>query len=255
MSRIVIGLFLSILFFSMSQAQQSPQLLFDEANTLLENNDFADAMTIYRQIEQGDEVSGALFLNMGIASTQIDSLGLAKYYFLMAMEFESTHDAAIEALEYVESQFSRQSATLPKLPWDKAVDLLIDGPGSTGVFFIGITLIIIAVGFVLIQWFNIIFLRKLSSIVSTLSITGILILMLAFYIDYVDHRYSEAVIITGEVQVKQKADETSDLVSLGYEGYSITIDDLKSKEIEGWIYIRLGNGQFGWIENKGVKIL
>ena len=62
-------------------------------------------------------------------------------------------------------------------------------------------------------------------------------------------------IITTEVQVKQKADESADLVSLGYEGYSITVDHKISKEASGWIYIRLGNGQFGWIKSSGVKIL
>ncbi|GAB5410238.1 MAG: hypothetical protein BalsKO_26030 [Balneolaceae bacterium] len=255
MRRVFLTSVLSLLLLFVVHAQQSPQLLFDEANTLLENNEFADAMDIYHQIENGAQVSGALFLNMGVASTQIDSLGLAKYYFLKAQEFQSTRNSATEALEYVESQFSRQSATLPKLPWDKAIDWMIDGPGSLGVFFIGISLIVLAISFVLIHWFNIVFLRKLRSIISSLLSAGVLILMLAFYVDYVDHRYSEAVIITNEVQVMQKADETADLVSLGYEGYSITVDQLKSSEIQGWIYIRLGNGQFGWIENNGVKIL
>lgn len=255
MSRVLIFVILSLLLVGTIEARQSPQLLFDEANTFLEKNEFKDAMSIYRQIESGNEISGALFLNMGIASTQIDSLGLAKYYFLKAQEFSTTQESATEALEYVESQFSRQSATLPKLPWDKAVDWMREGIGSSGVFFIGFTLVALAVCFILIHWFNIIFLRKLSSIVSTLSISGILILILAFYVDYVDYRYSEAVIITDEVQVKQKAEETADLVSLGYEGYSITVDHRKSNEEIGWIYIRLGNGQFGWIENNGVKIL
>ena len=255
MSRIIKSVLLALLLVSGIQAQQSPQLLFDEANTLLENNDFVDAMNIYRQIERGEQVSGALFLNMGIASTQLDSLGLAKYYFLRASKFESTHDSAMEALEYVESQFSRQSATLPKLPWDKAVDWLKDKPSSSGVFFAGFVCILIAIAFVLMHWFNIVSLKKPSTVISSFTITSILIVALAFYVDYVDQRYSEAVIITNEIQVKQKADENADLVSLGYEGYSITIDHIVSKEVPDWLYIRLGNGQFGWTRKSGVKIL
>jgi len=255
MSRVFYSCFISLLLLVSAQAMQSPQLLFDEANTLLENNEFSDAMAIYRQIENGNQVSGALFLNMGIASTQIDSLGLAKYYFLKATKFETTKESASEALEYVESQFSRQSATLPKLPWDKAVDWMKDELGSSGIFSIGFALILLSVAFILVHWFNLFSLKKISSIVSSLSILGILILILAFYVDYVDHRYSDAVIITNEIQVMQSAEASSDLVSLGYEGYSITIDHNRSNFDTEWIYIRLGNGQFGWIRNNGVKIL
>ena len=42
---------------------------------------------------------------------------------------------------------------------------------------------------------------------------------------------------------------------MAYEGYDLTIDWKKSKTIENWYYIRLGNGQFGWIKAKGIKIL
>lgn len=255
MKRILASGLFFILFFSVLKAQQNPQILFDEANTLIEDNNFYDAMSSYRAIENSGMDSGALFLNMGIAATQIDSLGLAKYYFLKATQFETTSDLAIEALQYVESQFSRQSATLPKLPWDKAVDWLKDGPGVTTMFFAGFVFIIIAVFFVLSKWFELFSFKKIATTVSSLAILGILILLLSFYVDYVDGRYSEAVIIISEVQVKQSSNETSDLVSLAYEGYSVTVDLSRSNFENNWLYIRLGNGQFGWIENNGIKIL
>lgn len=255
MIRFINSFLVMLLIASAAHAQQSPQLLFDKANTLLENNDYMDAMNMYRQIADGDQVSGALYLNMGIASTQLDSLGLAKYYFLKAAGFETTKSSAIEALQYVESQFSRQSATLPKLPWDRAVDWMKTVPGSDGVFLFGFIFIFIAVSILLIHWAGFFSFTKLRRTFSSLSISGILILVLAFYVDYVDQRYSEAVIITNEIQVKQQADETADLVSLGYVGYSITIDHNQSSESTDWIYIRLGNGQFGWIKNSGIKIL
>lgn len=237
------------------QAQESAQLLFDQANSLLQENDYPEAMYMYRSIEQTGAVSGALYLNMGIAATQLDSMGLAKYYFMKALKFPTTETSASEALEYVESQFSRQSAQLPKLPWDRAVDWLKNGPGATMVFFIGFTFIFIAVSLVLLKWANLFTPEKLPTFVASSIIIGLLIILLSFYVDYIDQRYSEAVIITSEVQVKQGANESSDLVSLGYEGYAITIDHSTSKTADGWLYVRLGNGQFGWVEHQGVKIL
>jgi hypothetical protein len=255
MKIILKGLLLILLFFSGIQAQENAQLLFDQANTLLQENEYPEAMKIYRSIEQTGSVSGALFLNMGITATQLDSMGLAKYYFLKSTQFETTFQSAKEALEYVESQFSRQSATLPKLPWDRAVDWLKEGPGASTVFITGFSFILIAVILLLLKWADIFTISKFNATLSTCLMSGLLIILLSFYIDYIDQRYSEAVIISSEVQVRQAATESSDLVSLGYEGYAITIDHNASSSIDGWLYIRLGNGQFGWIENYGVKIL
>ena len=237
------------------QAQESAQLLFDQANSLLEENDYPEAMSIYRSIEQTGAVSGALYLNMGIASTQLDSMGLAKYYFMKSLKFPTTKEPASEALEYVESQFSRQSAQLPKLPWDRAVDWLKNGPGATTVFMIGFVFIIVAVSLVLLKWASLFSFAKLPAFVASFTLIGMLIVLLAFYVDYIDQRYSEAVITTSEIQVKHAANESADLVSLGYEGYAITVDHSISKTSDGWLYIRLGNGQFGWIEHQGAKIL
>lgn len=236
-------------------AQQNEQLLFDQANTLLEDGNYFDAIQAYKTIEQSGQVSGGLFLNMGIAATQLDSMGLAKYYFLKASRFVTTNEEATKALQYVSSQFSRQSATLPKLPWDKAVDIMKDGIGAFGVFLIGFCLVVLSILLVIAKWFRWLSFNRINSIIATFVVSGLLILLLSFYVDYVDQRFSEAVIIVTETQVMQQPGESSDLVSLAYEGYSIVVDNRKSRTSEGWYYIRLGNGQFGWIQPEAAKIL
>jgi hypothetical protein len=234
-------------------AQNNAQLRFDEANTLLEEGNYPEALNLYRQIEQSGSASGALFLNMGIAATEIDSMGLAKYYFLKSAEFPTSKDRALDALEYVNSQFSRQSATLPKLPWDKAVDWLKNGPGSTGVFIIGFFLVLIAFSVVLLHWFKIFTFQKHNFIITSLIIVSIATVLLSFYVDYVDQRYLEGVVTDREIQVKQRPAEDADLVSLAYEGYSVTVDQRLSRSSDSWLYVRLGNGQYGWIPNQGVR--
>ena len=249
-------LFLMILLTAQTvSAWQGPQVMFDQANTLLENGDYLGALKAYHDIEELGEVSGALYLNMGISALQIDSLGLSKYYFLKATDFASTQESAELALEYVESQFGRQSAMLPKLPWDKAIDSLKEGTGASGVFIVGFILILISVSIIILNWFNVITLKKQATIISTATITSIMVVVLAFYVDYVDQRYNEGVIISKEIPVTQQPNESADLVSLAYEGYSVTIDNFESEKAEGWYYIRLGNGQFGWIQLEGAKIL
>lgn len=248
----LILLFLSLFYCSSLFAQQGT---FDEANTLFENGELNEAMALYRSIENEGQVSGALFLNMGITAVQLDSLGLAKYYFLKAHDFETTTQQANEALTFVSSQFSRQSAILPKLPWDRAVDWINDEVTAFGLFLIGFLITIAGLTLLYLGWLEKISLRKTFPYLITLIITGSVVSGFAFYADYVNQRYDEAILISNSQRVLQQPESESTLVSIAYEGYDLTIDQWESTKHDNWLYVRLGNGQFGWVRNEGIKIL
>lgn len=255
MNRILLLLSFVLLFNSHGWAQQSAQATFDEANTLFSNGELDEAMNTYRSIERSGAVSGALYLNMGITAVQLDSLGLAKYYFLKSLDFKTTRERSEKALEYVNSQFSRQSATLPKLPWDRAIQWLIEVPGASGVFILGFLITLCGLVFLYLGWMNVLNLNSISSYIISLIVTGTAIAGLAFYADYVDQRYDAAVLITASQRVLGTPEPESTLISIAYEGYDLTIDHWKSDAEPGWLYVRLGNGQFGWTKTDGIKIL
>jgi len=236
-------------------AQSSPQLKFDEANDLLENGEYRKALKEYRKIEKMESISGPLYLNMGIAAVQIDSLGLAKFYFLNAEKFKSTRESASQALNFVNSQFSRQSAKLPKLPWDRAVDQLKITPGTYGIFLIGYFLLCLGLLLVISRWFNLIKIPKEKNVIISLFVISALVITLAYYVDYIEQRYDDAVLIVEKSTVSTKPEESTELISMAYEGYDLIVDWKKSANVENWYYIRLGNGQFGWIKARGIKIL
>ncbi|WP_421773013.1 hypothetical protein [Gracilimonas sp.] len=244
-----------LLSFTASVAQQSPQAIFDEANTLFENGDHTEALSLYRSIEKSGNVSGALYLNMGIAAVQLDSLGLAKFYFLKAKAFNTTASQGETALDYVNSQFSRQSAVLPKLPWDRAVKWINEVPTASGLFLIGFIITIAGLILLYLSWFNRLSFQNISSYVIALVIAGSGLAGLAFYADYVNQRYNAAVLITNSQRVLQAPNADATLESIAYEGYDLTVDHWKSEEQPDWLYVRLGNGQYGWIQDSGVKIL
>ncbi len=247
--------FVTLIGTAQAYTQTGPQAAFDLANTELENGNYNTALQQYKSIEQNGHISGALYLNMGIAATQVDSLGLAKYYLLKARQFDEVSMEAGRALEYVNSQFSRQSATLPKLPWDRAVDYLKSGPGAKGVFFTGIVFAFVALILLAGKWFSFIRFEKQAHIIAGSAILAALIVILAFYTDYVDRRYDEAVLVEQESRVLERPAADAPLVSMAYEGYSLTLDHRESEGHDGWYYVRLGNGQYGWIEAQGIKTL
>jgi len=235
-------------------AQQTAQANFDRANELLEDRNYTEAMALYRQIESTGQVSGALFLNMGIISVQRDSLGLAKFYFLKARRFPETRRKAEEGLNYVNSRFSRQAAVLPKLPWERFFSHLQESPGAGFLFYLGALLLNIGVSALVYSWFagqkqNLF--KKGGVAVST---TAALIVLLSLYVHYLQNRYSEAVMITTQTSVTATPDENADVVSLAYEGYDFTVDHKKSEGHENWLYIRMSNGLYGWIKKPNLRV-
>lgn len=245
---------LFLLILTAPAAAQSAQAVFDEANALYENGELSQAMHLYKTIEASGMESGALFLNMGIAAVQLDSMGLAKYYFLKASHFPETKIEAEDALEYVNSQFSRKSAILPKLPWDRAVGWMKENLTGFGVFVIGILFIVLSLTLFVLNLFGIMNFKKKWP-VGLLLLIGIATVGLAFYVDYIERRYNEGVMVASSARVLQTPREDANLVSIAYEGYDLTIDQKLSNELEDWLYIRLGNGQFGWIKKDRVKVL
>ncbi len=231
------------------------QVMFDEANQKLQEGYYEEALQTYKTIEQNKKVSGPLFLNMGIAYTRLDSLGNAKYYFLKAQTFPSTRDQAKQALNYVNEQFSNQSAILPKLPWDRAIDWLSNRWGAVGTFTIGFLLVLLAVSTLIYSWFFRRFSQPAHWSSRILFAVGILIILLSLYMNYVDYRYDRAVMTTEETVVKQQPDLDGTTISKAYEGYTFTVDHHKSDTAKQWYYVRLPNGMHGWIQKGNIKIL
>lgn len=242
-------------FVAVSFGQQSPQSVFDEANDELEAGNYQQAVKMYQNLEDQNNVSGALFLNQGISYQRMDSLGKAKYYFLKASKFDETEERAEKALEYVDSQFSRQSAELPKLPWDIATDWLRHNIGANNLLIIAIALLNIGViGFVshwFINWYPKYFR------IGGLTVIGLSLIIMAasFYTNYVQERYSTAVMIAQKNPVVEQPKEEASLVGQAYEGYTFTVDHYRSDSQPGWTYVRMSNGLYGWIPDNEILIL
>ena len=245
---------------SASLAQSS----FEEATLDLEQAQYKIALQKFKLIEQSGFYSGGLFLNMAIAAVELDSLGLAKFYLQKAVEEPTTEAAAIEALAYVESQFSRQAATLPPLPWETALDYIEHHWGSLWLFWSAFAFLSLSVVLLLLHWFgnapnssNESSAKRHTPTIMKGSWTSLLFfftsLSLAIATDYRSAKYSEAVIIAQEVEVRNSPSASGEVLVMGYEGYDCRID-FSVDAIQGWRFIRLSNGQTGWVLDQTLRI-
>lgn len=230
------------------------QAAFDRATTLLEEQQYRDAINQYKSIHQQGYESGALWLNLGVAYTQLDSLGKAKYYILRSSEFSETEELAEQSLDVIENRLSRRSAVLPMLPWDRFFNVLDHYPGRTGLMVIGLLLLNLTAAFMLASWFRpglkILF-NRLSSIVAVFSC---LFIFFSIFLSLQDDWYDVGVTVTGEATVYDQPNSDSAIVSTAYEGYTMRVHNREqAPDTDGdWYYVRLANGLYGWIDRQAV---
>jgi len=233
-------------------AQQSN---FDRATEELEQQNYREAISQYQQIADNGYHSGALWFNLGIAYTQLDSLGLAKYYFLKSSDYPETKADANNAIEYVNERFNRRSATLPTLPWERFSNYLNNQIGTSSLYSMALMFLYLGIAGILIFWFYGKF-RTYSYYAGISSVVmAFLLFITLFYIQYFDSRYGTGVVVEEQSVVYQSPDTASGEVSTAYEGYTVRVDYHESENQQEWIYIRLENGMKGWIENQAVKAL
>jgi tetratricopeptide (TPR) repeat protein len=249
--------FISILTLFLSfqaAAAFGQQAAFDRATTLLEEQEYMEAIDHYNKIQQEGDLSGALWLNLGVAYVQLDSLGKAKYYMLKAAEYDETEALAEEALERIENQFSRRSAVLPMLPWDRFFNLLDHYFGSTGLMVIGLLLLNITSGLLLAAWFRPGYKQPLKKLSYASALLTCLFIFFSIFLSLQNSWYDTGVTVEDQATVYDRADINSAVVSTAYEGYTMRVyTSEKAPDTDGeWYYVRLENGLYGWVDQEAI---
>ena len=232
----------------------SQQARFDEANFLLSQNEYYQALDIYKTIADDGFESGALWYNMGTIYTTLDSLGMAKYYFLQAREFDETKNEANEALQYVNERFDRRSAVLPQLPWDRFFNYLTDRVGPDLLFILAFIFLYGGTTGLITSWFLTARSKWIRNTGFSMLVLSGLLFSTAFYTDYLESRYLTGVIIVDEQTVYQQPDLNAAVISTAYEGYTLRVDAYEGATEEDWSYVRLENGMYGWIRDSAMKV-
>lgn len=244
---------LVISFFLTSELTNAQQALFDNANELMQDQRIEEALEVYKTIENNGYYSGTLYYNMAVAAIYQDSLGLAKYYLLQSVKYPDVRADARQTLQFVDEQFNRRSAVLPKLPWERFFEWLKEQIGAATLLFFGIFLLNLGVGGIIGSWFTdkgSIWLRRAGYAVGILSI---LLVSFSFYLQYLDDRFGTAVMTDRQAVVYERPESSSASISSAYEGYTMRVDHKRSDENENWYYVRLQNGMYGWIERDKVR--
>lgn len=243
---------LLIIFAVQSTVVTAQQARFDEANSLLQEQEYMDAINQYRSITEDGYQSGALWLNMGVAYAHLDSLGKSKYYLLRARQFEDTRELADQSLSILDNRFSRRSAILPVLPWDQFLSWLDNLLGISGLMMGGLVFLNLTAACLLASWFRPGFKRFFRRSGYITALFSVLLILSSVYLNLQENWYDTGVTVEDEASVYERPDPNSAVEATAYEGYTMRVDNRESDTTNGWNYVRLENGRYGWIQQEAI---
>jgi hypothetical protein len=231
------------------------QQLFNQANELLTQFRYSEALALYREIIDGGESSGPLFLNMAIAANNLDSLGLASLYFRKAMRFAETDAAAIEGLAFVQGELARRGARLPELGWLQFTSKLYFDVNYRLWLIAGIILLNIGAVLFIVFWLRERYLKSGRGLGTAVMAAGLILIAGSLTLSAVSDNFDRAVQTARETQIHQLPDPSSEIIQTGFEGFLYIVSRKESLTESGWLRVRLTNGSQGWVQKDAVERL
>ena len=241
-----------------AHAEESrPQALFNRGNYMMEEENYAEAIATFRQIEHNGHASGPLFYNMGISYLYLDSLGLASYYFHRSKAFRESTDRGRDGVATVERLLRTRGTFIPQLPWYAFFDWFLFHMNHVAWIVWGLVLINLGVLLLLAGWLYRPDHRIAIAGMAVVAI-GIVQVVVAISISVWADGYRQGVVVGNGIPIKPSPDLVVDedmSPDLAYEAYTVTLDKRLSKQHDGWVHIRLRNGVSGWIPDAAVRKL
>ncbi len=225
--------------------------LWSRANTYFANEQYADAVSVYKEIEQTNIVSADLYFNLGNAYFKQHELSDAILYYERAQRMKPNDEAIRYNLKMAQEQ------TLDKVEAPQAFFLTtwlhtVRRWADSDTWAV-LSLVLVAVTFIFLGLFffaRSIRLRKMSFF-ATLVVALLVVGSFGFAFTQTSEflKDTEAIIAPPVITVRSAPDNTGkDLFPL-HEGTKVLIID----ELAGWQNIRLPDGKEGWIETGNTK--
>lgn len=229
--------------------QAGPDTRFRMATEALAAQDPVTAARELGALEHEGYANGPLFVNLGIAYTQMDSLGLAKYYFTKAGRFTDVADQSMTGLAFVNGQLLRRASGLPVLSLNVMLNRILWAYPARTVLLVPLVLLNLGVALLIWHWF-VPAEWKAALSWACLVVSAIAFIVVASATTY-RTQYGLGVVILREGILREEPASSSEAVLPVYEGYDVRIH--RSETVDGWTKVTLINGSTGWLPSRGVR--
>jgi tetratricopeptide (TPR) repeat protein len=244
---ILLALFVPVLV--MSSGATDLNALFKQANDLYAKGNYNGALGHYKKIESEGYRSSELYFNIGNCYYKQDSLAQSILYYERArllnpsdedilFNLDAANQKTVDRIDkmpvlFIKDWWQRLGATLSLQGWSFLLIICIWGAMTGFVLYIMSKYRIKKIIF--------------FSAASVLLLGGIFIFIIANSQNAHLNKEKEGIILTPTITIKSAPASGKDLFVL-HEGTKVRILD----KSDGWVKIRLGNGNVGWLPENGI---
>ena len=246
-----LALFAGLILPMLSFGNDDVQALFAKGNSYYAKAQYKEALNTYQQILDDGYQSAAIYFDMGNACYKTDDIPSALLYYEKAHKLAPGDEDINVNIRFANLKTTDKIDEAPEFflaNWWKA--FILNFSVST-LSTLSILFVLLGSGVLVIYFFtNSVSIKKSSFYVSmVLFFLGVLTIFVAgMQISYFDgHR--QAIIFSSSVVVKSGPVEKSNGIFVLHDGTKVNILDNSN----GWLKIRLGNGNEGWIKATDVK--
>lgn len=240
----------SLLFFFVTQSLQaadSTAILYASALQAQTNSQHKKAIELYEQILDSDQVSAALYNNLGLAYHQDKQLGKAIVQFERALKLAPNNRDVQHNLSAAQQRIKENFQATPSLFficwWNEITHslssanwgllflfFLFSGTGGIGVWYVNNK-------------------KSFRLVGITLLLFSIFPLLWGFQQKNAEYNSKKAIIIKKQVGLRKSPELSSDEIELIFEGVKVIIIDQKNS----WVHIQLPNNLIGWVPNQMIE--
>ncbi len=231
-------------------AKADLQALYKKGNDEYAKGSYQAALTFYRTVETEGFRSAELYYNIGNCYYQLDSLASSILYYERAKLLDPSDEDIGFNLDIANQKTVDRVDKMPVLfimdGWQKlASKLSLQGWSFLTITCFWISMIALALYVISAERIKKILFFSIASI---LFIGGIVTYTIASSQNNRLNKEKEGIIFSPTVTIKSAPSSGKDLFVL-HEGTKVRILD----KAEGWVKIRLGNGNVGWLPESGIQ--
>ncbi len=246
-------IFFLLLIITNTIGAQTIDELFEKANTLYKNGDYKKAIAAYQEIEKTQQISDALYYNLGNSYYKLNKVAPTIYNYEKALQINPLHQDTANNLVFAKRLTLDRIEKLPQTFLQRInknyLQKLSYNTWSILTIIFSFLSVLLFLGF---YFAEIPFKKRLFF---TTSILSFLLLFTTLAITYSQYNYHQknkvAIIFAEKTEIKNAPTLNSDTVFTLHEGTKIILLDA----VDTWKKIKLADGKIGWILSDDLKEL
>jgi len=246
-------IFIAVILPLLAAGADSPQALFEKGNAAYVKAQYKDAIADYQEVLNQGYQSAAVYFNMGNANYKNGDITSALLFYEKAHKLSPGDEDINFNIRFVNSKTTDKIDEAPEFFLTKWWHGFILSVSVKALAQLSVLFVLIGSALLALYFFtNSVTIKKASFYVS------IILFFVALFTIFIANRqvsyfdgHKQAIIFSSTVNVKGSPADQSAILFVLHDGTKVNVLD----NVNGWVKIKLANGNQGWIKGTDVKAI